>query len=136
MDNRRSARNPWAIVLLILMLSCAIAFGLAALSNRVLAADSFGACKAIDIANLQDIQATGDGFVFYDGSTVSAISSDGGVRWSYLVGAEAGFSATDYGVAAWVGNTITLIVPREVGLCDLHTISVDELPEWIDIGSP
>ena len=33
-------------------------------------------------------------------------------------------------------NTITLIVPREVGLCDLHTISVDELPEWIDIGSP
>ena len=33
-------------------------------------------------------------------------------------------------------DTITLIVPREVGLCDLHTISVDELPEWIDIGSP
>jgi len=33
-------------------------------------------------------------------------------------------------------HTITLIVPREVGLCDLHPISVDELPEWIDIGSP
>ena len=33
-------------------------------------------------------------------------------------------------------DTITLIVPREVGLCDLYTISVDELPEWIDIGSP
>lgn len=33
-------------------------------------------------------------------------------------------------------NTITLIIPRELGLCDLHTISVDELPEWIDIGSP
>ena len=28
-------------------------------------------------------------------------------------------------------GTITLIVPREIGVCDLHPIPVEELPEWI-----
>lgn len=109
MDKRNSARNSWAIVLLILVLSCAIAFGAAKLSTKIFTSNSFGHTKTLDIANLQDLQATADGFVYYDGSTVSSINSSGDVRWSYLVGADAGFSATDYGVATWVGNTITLI---------------------------
>ena len=109
MDKRRTARNPWALVLLIVALSCAIAYGLAALGSKLLASDSFGHTQTIDIVNLQDLQATSNGFVYYDGSTVSSISSGGDVRWSYLVGAEADFSATDFGVATWVGNTVTLI---------------------------
>jgi len=109
MDTRNSARIPWAIVLMILVISCAIAYGCAALGDKIFADDSFGRTRTIDIANLQDLQATSDGFVYYDGSTVSAIDSQGDVRWSYLVGADAGFSATDTGVAAWVGNTVTLI---------------------------
>ncbi len=28
-------------------------------------------------------------------------------------------------------GTVTLIVPREIGRCDLHPIPVEELPEWI-----
>lgn len=109
MDARKSARIPWAIVLLILLLSCAIAYGFAVLGDKIFVDDSFGSTKTVDIANLQDLQSTSDGFVYYDGSTVSAIDSQGDVRWSYLVGAEAGFSATDAGVAAWVGNTVTII---------------------------
>lgn len=109
MEMRKTARNPWVIVLLIVAIACAIAYGCAALGTRIFNDDSFGATKAIDIANLQDLQATADGFVYYDGSTVSSINSSGDVRWSYLVGAEAGFSATDYGVATWVDRTITLI---------------------------
>lgn len=109
MDKRGSARNSWAIVLLILVLSCAIAYGFAALGTKIFSSDSFGHTKTLEIANLQDLQATSDGFVYYDGSTVSSIDSSGDVRWSYLVGAEAGFSATDHGVATWVGKTITLI---------------------------
>lgn len=109
MEKRSSARNPWTIVLLILVLSCAIAYGCAALGTKIFAPDSFGRTKTLEIANLQDLQATADGFVYYDGSTVSSINSEGDVRWSYLVGADAGFSATDYGVATWVGKTITLI---------------------------
>lgn len=109
MDTRKSARNPWLIVLLIVCIACALAYGMASLGRRIFADDGFGATKTINIANLQDLQATADGFVYYDGNTVSSINSSGDVRWSYLVGAEAGFSATDYGVATWVGKTVTLI---------------------------
>lgn len=109
MDKRQTTKNPWAIVLLIIVLSCAIAYGLAALGTKIFSSGGFGHTEAVEIANLQDLQATADGFVYYDGSTVSAIGSDGDVRWSYLVGAEADFAATDYGVATWVGNTLTLI---------------------------
>lgn len=109
MERHSSAKNPWAIVLLILVLSCLIAYGIAALGTKIASSDSFGRTKTLEIANLQDLQTTADGFVYYDGSTVSSINSEGDVRWSYLVGADAGFSATDYGVATWVGKTITLI---------------------------
>lgn len=109
MEKRHYGKNPWAIVLLILALTCAIAYGCAALGARIFSADGFGRYKTVDIANLQDLQATSDGFVYYDGSTVSSMDTDGKVKWSYLVGSDAGFSATDYGVAAWTDKTITLI---------------------------
>ena len=109
MDARKNAKTPWVIVLLIVIIACAIAYGAAALMDNLTAENNFGRTTSIDIANLQDLQATSNGFVYYDGSTVSSINSQGDVRWSYLVGSEAGFSATDYGVATWVDNVITLI---------------------------
>lgn len=112
MERRQRAGNPWAIVLLIVLLCLAIAYGCAALGKRAFTTEQFGSYKTVEIANLQKLQATANGFVYYDGSTVSSIDTSGSVKWSYLVGSDAGFSATDYGVAAWVGNTITLIDGR------------------------
>ena len=109
MEKRQSRKNPWALVLLIVVLCCGIAIGGAVLAKHIATSDSFGRYKTVDIANLQDLQVTADGFVYYDGSTVSSLSSSGSVRWSYLVGASAGFHATDYGVATWTGSTLTLI---------------------------
>ncbi len=34
------------------------------------------------------------------------------------------------------GNTITLVVPREIGRCDLVKIPVSALPEWMEAGLP
>lgn len=109
MDRRRSAKNPWTIVLLIVIICCALAYGCASLGSRMINKDTFGHRTAVDIVNLQDLQATTTGFVYYDGNTVSAIKSNGRVDWSYLVGANAGFHATENGVATWSGKTITLI---------------------------
>ena len=109
MDKRRTSRRPWALVLLILLICCGIAYGVASIGRGVSAGNALGHSEALSIANIQDLQTTASGFVYYDGSTVSAINSDGKVKWSYIVGANAGFEATDYGVAAWVGNTVTLI---------------------------
>ena len=112
METRKSKRNPWAIVLLILMFSCAIAYGTAYLFTHVFNQESFGQYRTMTIANIQGIETTVDGFVYYDGSTVSSIDSSGKVNWSYMVGGNADFSATDYGVAAWTDKTITLIDGR------------------------
>ena len=109
MDKRRTSRRPWALVLLILLICCGIAYGVASIGRGVSAGNALGHSEALSIANIQDLQTTASGFVYYDGSTVSAINSAGKVKWSYIVGANAGFEATDYGVAAWVGNTVTLI---------------------------
>lgn len=109
MNKRSTRRNSWAIVLLVLLVCCAVAFGIAKIGAGARAGDTLGHCKAVNIANILDLQTTDSGFVYYDGSTVSAISSAGDVEWSYLVGSNAGFRASDYGVAAWVGQTITLI---------------------------
>jgi len=109
MDKRQASKNPWAIVLLIIVLSCAIAYGLASLGTKLFASDGFGRTEAVEIANLQDLQATADGFVYYDGSSISSVSSKGEPKWSYLIGSEADFEATDYGVAAWTDASLTLI---------------------------
>ncbi len=109
MDRRHSGKRPWTIVLLILAMVCALSYGIALLFQNAFAGNSLGHSRALNIANIQDLQTTPTGFVYYDGSTVSAIDSNGRVDWSYLVGGNAGFEATDYGVAAWVDSTITLI---------------------------
>lgn len=108
MDSR-SGRMPWAVVLLLLVFVCAISFGLAKLGQSAFGGSRFGRSRVLNIVNLQDLQTTQTGFVYYDGNTVSCIDSHGDARWSYLVGVDAGFRATDYGVAAWSGNTVTLI---------------------------
>lgn len=131
MEKRRSRRNPWPIVLIILVLCCAVAFGGARLLNNAFRGDRLGYSRAVNIANIQDLQATATGFVYYDGSTVSAINSQGGVDWSYLLGAGAGFKASDYGVAAWVGKTITLIDAKTGATSFNGTLADDVLSAYI-----
>ena len=105
----RSGAMPWAVVLLLLAIICAISFGLGKVGQNMFGGSTLGHCKIVSIANLQDLQTTQDGFVYYDGNALACISSGGVTRWSYMVGVDAGFRATDYGVATWTGNRITLI---------------------------
>ena len=109
MDKRQTRRNPWTIVLIVLLLCCLVAYGGGKLFKAMFSGSKLGDTRAVNIANLQDLQVTSSGFVYYDGSTVSSLNSEGKVNWSYLVGTNAGFHASDYGVAAWSGKTITLI---------------------------
>ena len=112
METRRNQRNPWAIVLLIVLMTCMAAYGAAYLFTRVFGQDTFGHYRAMPIANLQKLEATSDGFVYYDGSAVSCVDSEGKMKWSYMVGGSADFSATSSGVAAWSDRTVTLIDGR------------------------
>ena len=100
METRRNRRNPWGIVLLIVLMTCMAAYGAAYLFTRVLGQDTFGHYRVMPIENLQKLKATADGFVYYDGSAVSCVDSAGRTKWSYMVGANADFSASNTGVAA------------------------------------
>ena len=67
MEARKNTRIPWVIVLLIVVLCCAIAYGAAVFSKNLSAENNFGRTTSINIANLQDLQSTSNGFVYYDG---------------------------------------------------------------------
>ena len=66
--------------------------------------------------------------VYYDGSSVAKVNSDGSLAWSYMMGAGASVDASDAGVASWVGRTLTLIdgetgVPDYSGTMDANVVS-------------
>lgn len=55
------------------------------------------------------IRPFGSNVLYYDGVSIHCMSSTGAVRWSFQIGANAGFDCTDEIVAAWAGNTIYII---------------------------
>ena len=69
----RSGAMPWAVVLLLLVIICAISFGLAKVGQSFFGGSSFGHSKVLNIQNLQDLQTTQNGFVYYDGNAVACI---------------------------------------------------------------
>ena len=109
MDRNRKRRTPWAIVLLIIVLCCSIAYLGAVGINKIRSATSFASCKTVQLDNVAKLQAVSDGFVYYDGSAIMKVGSDAKNEWNYMMGAGADFSATDAGVAAWIGPKLTLI---------------------------
>jgi len=108
MEKKRSKRIPGAIALLIVVFACVIAY----VGSRIyFAANTKSAYdyKTFNIASNLGLEVVGDGFVYYDGSSIGAVNTDAKVKWSYLIGKSADFDATDYGVAAWSGSSLTLI---------------------------
>lgn len=109
MERNGKRRLPWAIVLGIVVLCCLIAYGGAALFRRVHSASSFASVQTLQVTGAQKIETVSDGFIYYDGSTITKVGTDATNRWNYMMGAGADFCATDDGVAAWSGKKLTLI---------------------------
>ena len=57
----------------------------------------------------EDIRAFGSNVLYYDGMSIHCMSDTGSVRWSFQIGANAGFDCTDDTIAAWVGSTIFIL---------------------------
>lgn len=108
MDRKRNTRLPWAIALLIVVFVCIVAY----LGARLISGASRKSAyeyKTIEIASNLGLEVVEDGFVYYDGSSIGSVTTDAKVKWSYLIGKNADFDATDYGVAAWSEESLTLI---------------------------
>ena len=67
-----------------------------------------GASKMPCVYN-DSIAAFGENLLYYDGVSIHCISPTGSVRWSFQIGADAGFSANEQIVVAWAGNTIYIL---------------------------
>ena len=109
MERQRSSRLSWGAALLIVILVTALSFGGARLFASVRSGGEFGNYKILDLPDNHALQTVGNGFVYYDGSSLSRVDSDGETHWNYLVGANAQFNARTSGVAAWSGEMLTLI---------------------------
>lgn len=109
MDYNRSERLPWIIVILIVAFVCFVSWFGAFLMHRGDEDKQFGSYKSFTGAQGLEVQVAGDGFVYYDGSSLTYKDSAGDVLWNYLIGSGADFYASTGGVAAWNGRTLTII---------------------------
>ena len=108
MERNRKARLPWAIVLLIVVFACVVAL----LAGRIIVGATRHSAydyKAIQLASILGLEVVDDGFVYYDGSYIGSVTTEGSIKWSYLIGRNADFNANANGIAAWSGESLTLI---------------------------
>ncbi len=108
MERERSGKIPWIVVLLLVTALCALSYLAAYLVHRA-GGGSFGSYRAVGGSADMQLQVAGDGFVYYDGSTLTQVNSRGDTDWSYRIGGGVTFEATSSGVAAWNGSMLTLI---------------------------
>lgn len=109
MESNRKGRLPWAIVLFIVALSVLIAWGAASLIRGAKESGALGSVRTVALNTVQSVQTVSDGVIVYDGGTISKLGSNGSPRWSYMLGGSVSLNASEAGVAAWSGQSLTLI---------------------------
>ncbi len=108
MDRNRKARVPWAIALLIVVFVMVIALVAGRIIGNATHRSSYD-YKAVQLNSNLGLEVVDDGFVYYDGSYIGTVTTEGRIKWSYLIGRNADFDANVHGVAAWSGESLTLI---------------------------
>ena len=108
MERNRTARLPWAIALLVVVFVCTLALLAGRIIGNSTRHSAYG-YKVIQLASNLGVEVVDDGFVYYDGSYIGSVTTEGQTKWTYLIGANAEFDANANGVAAWEGESLTLI---------------------------
>ena len=57
----------------------------------------------------QSVTPFSDNVVFYDGTTLHCVSATGGNEWSYQIGTNADYDATEKRIVAWSGNDLYIL---------------------------
>ena len=108
MEKKRTQRIPVAIALLIVIFACVAAFLGARIFSGLTRRNAYD-YKSVSIPTNLELEVVDDGFIYYDGSSIASVNTDAKVRWSYLIGKDASFHATDFGIASWIGQKLMLI---------------------------
>ena len=57
----------------------------------------------------QNVTPFGDKVIFYDGTTLHCVAATGGNEWSYQIGSNANYDATENRIVAWTGNDVYIL---------------------------
>ena len=109
MEMDRRGRLPWAIVILIMLFAFAFAYAGATIYTRFNSVSSFASYTTVRLDTMKKLRVVDDGFICYDGSTLTKYGTSSNIQWSYIVGADADFTAQSAGIAAWTGSKLTLL---------------------------
>lgn len=60
----------------------------------------------------QNVMPFGSSVIFYDGTTLHCVAATGGNEWSYQIGTNADYDATEQRIVAWSGNDLYILNSR------------------------
>ena len=70
---------------------------------------AIGKATRIGATLSQNVAPFGDSVIFYDGTTLHCVAATGGNEWSYQIGTNADYDATEDRIVAWSGNDLYII---------------------------
>ena len=100
-------RSLLATAALTMIILLAISFAFSS-SGR----DSVGKVTRIGATLSQNVTPFGSSVIFYDGTTLHCMAAEGGNEWSYQIGTNADYDATQERVVAWSGNDLYILNSR------------------------
>ncbi|MBQ7886599.1 MAG: hypothetical protein IJ313_06870 [Clostridia bacterium] len=100
-------RSILAIAALVVIIALAVSY---ALSNT--GREALGKVTRIGATLSQNVTPFGDSVIFYDGTTLHCMAATGGNEWSYQIGTNADYDATQERIVAWSGNDLYILNSR------------------------
>jgi len=96
-----------AALTLVMIIALALSYALGG-SGR----EAIGRTTRIGATLSQNIMPFGDSVIFYDGTTLHCVAAGGGNLWSYQIGTNADYDATQEKIVAWSGNDLYILNSR------------------------
>ena len=101
-----------ARMLIGLALSAVLIVAVIAYSLMGAGRDAIGKATRIGATLSQNVTPFGDNVIFYDGTTLHCVAATGGNLWSYQIGTNADYDATEERIVAWSGNDLYILNSR------------------------
>ena len=113
-DRRKKKKTPGVNVKMIIGLALSAALVIAVIAYSLLGTGrtQIGKATRIGATLSQNVAPFGDSVIFYDGTTLHCVAATGGNEWSYQIGTNADYDATEERIVAWSGNDLYIINSR------------------------
>ena len=110
---KKKKKRSGSLTILALLLALALVIAISvAYALRETGRTDIGRTTRIGATLSQNVSPFGDSVVFYDGTTLHCVSASGGTQWSYQIGTNADYDATQDRIVAWSGNDLYILNSR------------------------